>query len=147
MKLTDSGNIYFPDENGHWVSENQRRIGRILQDYDPNLQLQWIPPNERSQTDLAFRVVDFRPGCAPYAICFAAECDERLLAEVFRSDNTRNGGTLNYIEAHNAAVEAIRMKESMEKNEEANELAYSILHSNKIHYKHNGFDYGKRGGR
>lgn len=147
MQLTNSGNIYFPTNDGTWISSNQQRIAEIIKDYDPNLELQWIPPGERSRTDYAFRVVDFRPGCAPYAILFAEEADERLLARLFAADNTRNGGTLNYLEAHNAALEAMRLKESMDSIAEATEMAASIARSKKIHYKHNGYDFGRVGGK
>lgn len=147
MRRIDNGNFYFPNQDGQWVSQKQMRTAEILKEYDPNLQLQWIPPGERSSADLAFRVVDFRPGFAPYAVCFAEEADERLLAKIFAGDNHRNGGnTLNYLEAHNAAVEAMRRKEAAERNAEANEFAYAVLHSQKYHYKHGGFDYGKLGG-
>lgn len=143
FNLDDSGNFYFPDENGHFVSDNQRRVADVLRDYDPNLQLQWIPPGQRHETkDYAFRVVDVRPGRPPYVVCFANDCDERLLARVFQADNTK-GNVLNYLDAHNAALEAIRLKKRMEASAEMNEMAYSILHSRKEHYRHNGIDFGR----
>jgi len=132
------GELYFPTESGQWISEKQRRVNEILKDYDPYLELQWIPPGERGHQDYAFRVVDNR--AKPYVVCFAHEADERLLAQVFGADQTR-GNSLSYLEKYNAAREALQLKEAMEKNHEANELAYSILHSNKFHYKHNGVDY------
>lgn len=147
MRLTNDGNIYFPTNNGQWISDKQRRVAEILHDYDPNLQLQWIPPTERSEHDYAFRVVDFTPGRPAYAVCFSHEADERLLARIFGADNQKNGGSLNVLDRINAAQEALSLKEAMEKNSEANELAYGILHSKKIHYKHNGYDFGKLRGR
>ncbi len=146
--LTRSGNVYIPDENGNFVSDNQRRVSAVLRDYDPNLQLQWIPPGKRDATRAyPFRVVDCQPGRDPYVVCFADECDERLLARVFQADN-KHGDVQNYLDAHNAAVEAMRLKEQLEKNEEANRMAYSILRSQKIHYRHNGIDFGAfAGGR
>lgn len=147
--LTRSGNIYIPNEDGHFISENQRRIADILRDYDPNLQLQWIPPDKRDPiADKAFRVVDVSPGRAPYVVCFSDECDERLLARVMQNDSQRHGNMMTYMDAHNNAVEAMRLKERMERNEEAHRLSYSVLRSNKIHYKHAGIDFGKPfGGR
>lgn len=144
MHLSD-GHIYLPTENGQWVSQTQRRVAEILHDYDPNLQLQWIPPDQRSVRDLAFRVVDVSPGRPPYVVCVASEADERLLARVFGADQTK-GNTLNYLDKHNAAVEALRMKEAMEKNEEATRIAYAILHSKKFHYRHNGVDFERARG-
>lgn len=139
--------IYIPNEDGHFVSEKQRRIAEILQDSYPNLQLQWIPTDKRSAQDYPFRVVDASPGKQPYVVCFAHECDERLLARIIQADTTRND-VQNALDAHNAALEALRLRERNDRNMEAHELAFSILRSKKIHYKHGGLDFGKQfGGR
>ena len=146
MKLLNDGNIYIPDDNGNFVSENQRRAAEVLQDYDPNLQLQWIPPGQRGPEDKAFRVVDVSPGRPNYVVCFADECDERLLARVFQADQQRNGNNaLTYLDNHNAAVELMQKKKHMEQRMEDHELTYSVLRSNKIHYRHNGIDFGSLG--
>jgi hypothetical protein len=143
MKLTNDGHIYLPNENGNFISENQRRTAEILQDYDPNLQLQWIPPGDRGVNDYAFRVVDTHPNRNNYVVCFANECDERLLAKVFQADQQRNGhDVLSYLDNHNAAIELLKASKAEEQRMEDHELAYSILRSTKIHYKHNGIDFG-----
>ena len=150
MILKNDGSIYLPDENGHFISENQRRIAEILQDYDPNLQLQWIPPDKRGPQDYAFRIVDQnRNRGSAYVICFANECDERLLARVFHADQQRsNNNALTYLDAHEAAVRAMKLKSAMEERYELHDLTASVWRSNKIHYKHNGIDFGKPfGGR
>lgn len=148
MKLLDDGSIYFPTSDGTFVSEKQRRVAEILKDYYEHLELQWIPPGERGPQDYAFRVVDRTPGKRPYVVCFGQECDERLLSNVFRADQSRGGKTLDILDAHNAAVEALRLKQAMEEREEWHALAYSILRSTKIHYRHGGIDFGKPfGGR
>jgi hypothetical protein len=148
MNLTDNGTFYFPDVNGNWVSENQRRVAEIIHDYDPNLRLQFIPTGERGPDDYAFRVVDFTPGKPPYAVLFAHEADERLLGRLFAADGTKNGGTLNLLDKINQAAEILQAKKKEESIAEGTEMAYSILHSQKIHYKHNGIDFGKPfGGR
>jgi hypothetical protein len=146
VKLLNDGSVYFPTETGQWVSRNQQRIAEIISDYDPNLRLQWIPTNERGPQDYAFRVVDFTPGRPPYAVCFGHEADERLLAQIFAADNAKNGGTLNVLDRMNAAAELVQAKKNQEQIEEANEMAHSILRSQKIHYKHGGIDFGKWGG-
>ena len=148
FNLDRAGNVYLPNEDGHFVSDNQRRVADVLRDYYPYLQLQWIPPGQRDSTqDYAFRVVDTTPGRSAYVVCFAHECDERLLARVIQADNT-HGNVQNILDAHNAAYELMKQKKKEEANAEAHEIAYSILHSNKIHYKHNGIDFGAfAGGR
>lgn len=142
MKLTDAGNIYFPTEDGHFISEKQRRIAEVLKDYDPNLQLQWIPTDQRGSEDKAFRVVDVTPGRAPYAVTFADECDERLLARVFQADGTKRNN-LNYLDAHNAAIEALELKQRLESQEEMHRMSHAILRSQKINYRHKGINFGQ----
>jgi hypothetical protein len=139
--------VYMPNEDGHFVSQKQRRTAQIIAEAYPNLQLQWIPADKRSERDYAFRVVDCTPGRPPYVVCFADDCDERLLARVIQADTTRND-VQNILDAHNAAAEAVRKKEMEDGRMEAHELAFSVYRSTKIHYKHNGIDFGKPfGGR
>lgn len=129
-----NGNFYFPVD-GHFVSVKQMRVNEILQDYDPNLQLQWIPPDQRSENDLAFRVVCFPDGKPPYAVCFAEEADERLLARVFEADQRNSPNKLTFLENYNRAKELMRAKEEMERMQEAHEMAAAVIRNNKSSYK------------
>lgn len=146
LPLTNSGDIYFPDENGNFVSENQRRIAEILQDYDRTLQLQWIPPGQRNEKDEPFRVVHFPPNRSPYLICTATECDERLLAKVFQADaQNRSGSAISYIDAYNSALKISRAKQMEEKREEAHDLAKSVIRNTRSSFVHGGVDFERRG--
>ncbi len=139
-----NGNFYFPVD-GHFVSQKQVRINEILQDYDSSLQLQWIPPDKRSSTDLAFRVVCFPMGRAPYLVCTAEEADERLLARVFEADQKNSPNKLSFLDNYNAALELSRAKEAADKRQEDHELAASIIRNTKSHYRHGGVDYERAG--
>lgn len=141
-----NGNFYFPI-NGQFVSQKQVRINEILQDYDPSLQLQWIPPDQRQQGDgaPAFRVVHFKDGAAPYLVCTAEECDERLLAKVFEADQVNNPNQLSFIDNYNAALELSRAKEAEEQRLEDHALAASIIRNTKSHYRHGGVDFERPG--
>ena len=132
-----NGNFYFPVD-GHFVSQNQVRINEILNDYDPTLQLQWIPPDDRAANDAAFRVVCFPPGKPPYLVCVADEADERLLARVFEADQQSSPNKLNYIDNYNNALELTRAKEMEEQRREDHEMAASIIRSPKSSYRHGG---------
>lgn len=143
MKLPSklmNGDFYFPVD-GHFVSQNQVRINEILQDYDPTLQLQWIPPGERNHEDKAFRVVCFPLGRSPYLVCTADEADERLLARVFEADQINSKDKLSYIENYNRALELTRAKENMEVRQQDHELAAAILRNRKSSFMHGGIDY------
>jgi hypothetical protein len=136
MDLTDDGHIYFPTNDGNWVSEKQRRINEILQDFDPNLQLQWIPPGRRNEKDEPFRVVCFPTNGHPYLICTAMEADERLLATVFSAKQANKGGNLlSWLDNYNRAKEIYNAKINHERRQEAREMAASIAASDKSSYK------------
>jgi hypothetical protein len=146
VKLTTGGNIYFPNEHGQFVSEKQRRISEILQEYDHRLEIQWIPPGDRREDTNIFRVVARYPNQPAYVVCFAEDCDERLLARVIQADQSRHStDVLTYIDAHNAAVTALREKERQEKLQEAHEFAYAVMQNNKSSYKHRGVDFERPG--
>jgi len=135
-------------EGDHFVSEKQKRTAEVLSDFYPYLQLQFIPPQERrSEEDKnnCFRVVDCSPGRQPYVVCFAEEADERLLAKVIQSDNTRRD-VGNYLDAHNAAVEIMVAKQHEEQRQEDHEFAHAVLHSKKYNYIHKGYNWGRMGG-
>jgi hypothetical protein len=141
-----NGNFYFP-VNGHFVSQKQVRINEILRDYDPTLQLQWIPPDQRSAKDLAFRVVCFPDGKPPYLVCTANEADERLLATVFEADQRNSPNKLSYIENYNRALELARAKEDEERRQEDHALAASVIRNTKSSFRHGGIDFERPGSR
>jgi hypothetical protein len=136
MDLTDDGHIYFPSNDGkNWISEKQRRVNEILQDFDPNLQLQWIPPGRRNEKDEPFRVVCFPVNGRPYLICTAMEADERLLATVFQSRQKNNAGSLlTWLDNYNSAKEIYNAKINQERRQEQHEMAQAVIRNNKSSY-------------
>ena len=136
IDLTDDGHIYFPSNDGKtWISEKQRRVNEILQDYDPKLQLQWIPPGRRNEKDEPFRVVCFPPNGRPYLVCTAPEADERLLATIFAADQKkRPGNLLTWLDNYNAAKEIYNAKINHERRQEQHEMAKAVIRNNKSSY-------------
>lgn len=132
--------VHVPAEGGYFVSEKHARIAEIIHDYDPTLELAWVPPDKREPGDKPFAVVHRPLGVAPYIVCYADDCDERLLARVFSMDSLKHD-VFSEIEAQNAAAKALQMKKSMEEMEEAHELSASILRSGLHTYRHNGVKY------
>jgi hypothetical protein len=137
MDLTDDGHIYFPAPGtSQWISVKQQRIGEILKDYDPKLELQWIPPGRRNEKDEPFRVVCYPPNGHPYLVCTAMEADERLLASVFFADSKKHGGNLlSWLDNYNRAKEIYNAKINHERRQEKVEIAASIARTDKSSYK------------
>ena len=145
MDLTRNGNIHVPSQNANPVNETHRRIAEILKEYDPYLELHFIPPESRGPLDVKpWAVVHRLPGFDPYYVFYAEEADERLLARVIRADNV-NKNVLSDIECQNLAAEALLAKRMAEERMEVHELAAGILGSRKYHYRHNGVDFGEFG--
>lgn len=144
MEIFPSNNldlsIAIPTDDGRWVSEDHERIARIIQDYDPDLHLAYIPPDKREPGDVPFAVLHTPPGQPGYIVFTAEYCDERILARLFAGDTAKTD-VLAGIDTHNAALEAIRLKKQMDYEEERSELVKSIVKSPKTVYRHNGVTY------
>jgi hypothetical protein len=136
MDLTDDGHIYFPASDGTFISEKQRRVNEILKDYDPRLELQWIPPGKRNEKDEPFRVIHRPANGHPYLVCTALEADERLLTTVFRADAKRRGkNLLSWLDDYNAAKSLYNEKINHERRLERHEMAKAVIRNNKSSYK------------
>lgn len=134
------GDVYVPGEGGVLVSERHARIAEIIKDYDPELELAYIPPSKREPGDRAFAVVHRPFGRPEYVAFYADECDENLLARVFAGDNAKNN-VMSDMQAKNAATEALKLKKQAEEMEEAHEIAQTIIKSPLNRYKHGGIVY------
>lgn len=134
---------YLATEHG-FLSVKHQRIAEIINEYDPDLSLSWIPPNQRELGDAGkeFAVVHVGKDGRPYVAMFVPEdeVDERLIAKLWASDE-RNGNVLNKLDAMNAAVQAVKLKEQMDVEEERADLARHIWNSPKTRYKHDGVVY------
>lgn len=136
--------IATPMDDGRWVSERIARIVEAISDYDPAIEVQWIPPDKRGANDPAFRIVENTPDGTQFVMFYVSTedaFDEGVLARIWSTDVTRNPLSLEALDAHNKAVKAVQMKERLEEMEEAHDLAAHIWRSPKSRYKHDGFTY------
>jgi hypothetical protein len=139
-----SGYIY-EQETGHLLSAEMLRIAEILQDYNPTLDLVWIPPEDRrvDDTELPFAVrCTPSNGAKPYIVFQLREdeVDHRVLERVFEADTSRND-VLSMLERREAALRLVEMKRKMDEAEERKEFVKSVFSSRKSVYKHNGVEY------
>lgn len=111
--------MHIPTETGIWVSEHYERLARVVQDYDPQFELRWIPvaaridPDDRKKPYVIWDLVTNTP------VFYASELDtpEDILTRLFIGDNSK-GNVLDKIEAHNAAIMAMNMLEDLDRREE-----------------------------
>lgn len=114
-----------PTADGYWVSEKFHRLAEIIQDYDHNMELVWIPPDKRTDHEderRAFAIIDNVEDLKRHVIMYIDVNDDpqKVLAKLFQLDTRRRSpqAVLSSIDAMNAAAEAIRLKKQAEIIEE-----------------------------
>jgi len=132
--------VMVPAEDGHWVNEKFARISEIINDFDRRLQLVWIPPENRTPSDVR-----------PYGVLHTAddgsqrlvmlikeeELDERVLQELFLNDTSRHD-VLARMEANELAQTVLRNKQKMEEAEARQDFIKTVVGSPKHSFKHKG---------
>lgn len=131
--------MYIPTDDGRWVSEHFARLAEVIKDYDPQFELRWIPPEYRETPEDRKNCYVVWDTYSNYPVFHAGELDtpESILGRLFDSDN-RNGDVLKRIDAHNAAIEALQLKEELDRREEQQDYAAWLAGTNKNYIKLKG---------
>lgn len=133
-----SGAIILQD--GEALPAKYQRIAEIIRDYNPNLELAWIPPGQRTAFDKEpFAIFHNNPR---YLVGTFSEVqmDHRIIAHLFKIDNAHRN-VLSDLEAEEAAMRALHYKEMMDEFEEKEDFAKSLIKTRKHAYRHNGKVY------
>lgn len=122
-----------------WVSAEFERLAQVINDYDENLFLEMVPVAEQQNlTDKSkvFRVVDDRnKKIVLYADSLINPAD--ILTRLWSMDSTR-GNVLSRLDARNAAVEALRLKEQMDAREAQMDFSAFVIKNTKSRWEHKG---------
>lgn len=129
-------------DSGMALSEKHIRIAEIIKDYNPELELAWIPPANRTAFDKNPFAIVHNSAKGRYLVgTFSEEqMDHRIIQHLFSIDN-KNHNVLSELEREEAAKQALRMKEQMDAHEERMDFARSLITSKKNYYRHNGKVY------
>lgn len=131
---------FVPTSDGRWVSAEYARMAQIIADYDENLELAWIPPENRElNEEYPFAVVHTDPRTHERYVVLRikeTEFDHRILAKLWERDD-RAGNVLDKLDAQDAALRAIEMAKQMEKDDEARDLAAWMIRA-PVGARHNG---------
>lgn len=123
----------------NWVSAEFQRLAEIINEYDHNLFLEYIPPER--QVDLmdknrCFRIIDDRTKTiVMYADSISNPKD--ILARLWSRD-LRHGDVVGRMDAQNAAVEALRLKEQIEIREAQMDFSAFVIRNTKSRWVHEG---------
>lgn len=130
---------FLADGQGHMLSQEHLRIAQIIHDYDENLSLVWIPPEDRTANDTHPFAVLHSPPDAPAYIAMRlreTEVDHRVIARLWGADS-KNGNVLDSIEKDEQARQALDMLRKEDEEAERKELATWMIKA-PVGAKHNG---------
>lgn len=126
-------------EIDEWVSAEFQRLAEVINDYDEYLFLEMVPVAEQEKLNdksKVFRIVDDRTKkVVLYADSLSNPAD--ILARLWSMDS-KYGNVLSRLDTHNAAVEALRLKEQIDKREAAKDFSAFIIKNTKSRWQHNG---------
>lgn len=137
---------HFNKDRDGYINSKHERIARIINEYDPCLQLVWIPPENRDEVDtFPYAIVSNDPNGSRRALSFWTEneIDERLIEWLFLNDFTKHSPIemFDAIQSHNMAVKLLEEKAIEDKYEEKKEFMKFLLKSPLHTVKHEGRKY------
>jgi hypothetical protein len=122
-----------------WVSAEFQRLAEVINDYDPYLFLEMVPVAEQQHlTDKSkvFRVVDDRTRTVVmYADSLSNPAD--ILAKLWSMDS-KHGQVLARLDAHNRAVEILKLKERIDEQEAQKDFSAFVIKNKKSRWTHDG---------
>lgn len=132
--ITSDPAIYVPDVG--YISSKIQHLAEIIKDFDPTLELRFIPPANRSSGDsLPYAIVHIVPDRKPYTVFYFGDLDDpvSVLARLFAGDS-RNVDVMKAIETQEAAQKAFQYKEHMEELYEAADQMHFLMTSRSKNY-------------
>lgn len=128
-------------DGANLVSQKIVQVIEAIREYNPELNVEWIPPTARRAGQAAFRITHSPPGAEPYVIFHVQteeEFDARVLKRVIYNDASVNGQPrYNEIEAAEEAAKRVAHQIWMDELEEKSEMAHALMKTDKSVYKFN----------
>ena len=148
---------FYSQEYGEFLSSKAARLSEILHDYNPYLELVFIPRSKRDDTDThPFAIRDNSPWKGGYIVRHISEAEmenpQAILAWLFEGDLSKHG--VADLEARHKAKEAaeklLNLKREQDIAAERQELTSEILRGGrdrKNTYRHGGKIFTSEGAR
>ena len=136
---------------GQFISSNHERVAEMIQDYNPNFGLVFIPEKDRGATDTKpYAILDSTPGRIPYIVRYISlremEDPTSIIEWIFMGDlsKRRASDVFDRIQAREAAETLVALKEKEAQLEQDLEFANFVFGSrSKNVWEHNGRTYRK----
>lgn len=123
--------------DGQFVSQKVSRIVEAIHDYEPTLEVKWVPPLERSPGQAAFAIMHNPPDREPYVVFHVQtedEFDERVLQRIIHNDGRNGHVTVSAYEAWEQTKRLLAKQEYLDRMEEAQDIAKHVFQSHKNTY-------------
>lgn len=134
--------VILDPNSGYGLSAEHSRLAELISEYEPTLELAWVPPDQRQLNEqFPFAIVHRPAGVEPYVVMRLreSEVDHRVIGRLAAADNTR-GNTLTAIEAEEAARRELAKRKNDDDREESKQFAAWAIAA-KTGAKHNGVRY------
>lgn len=122
-------------EGDRFVSQKWMFLAEMLQDYNPSLELRWIPIEKREaeDRDKPYVVVSKDKQGKSYIVLYASELDqpEEIMTRVINSD-MKHGNVLERMEVRNNVNKLFEMRAKEEELAEQEEFATWLVKTNKV---------------
>lgn len=126
--------------DGQVVSAQVSRVVEAIKDYEPDLEVKWIPPHARKEGDAAFAIIYAPPGHDPYVLFYVPkeeDFDERVLRKIILNDQRNGESSWSEYSAWEESQRLLKRQEYLDQVEQANDIAAHILRSPLNTYKVN----------
>lgn len=149
---------FYSDLYGEFLSSTAARLQEILQDYNPNLELVFIPSSKRDDSDTKpFAIRDTTPGKPANIVRHFSEAEvkepHKILAWLFAGDLTKHSpdAVFDRIMLEKKSAELFQSRRDADIAEERQELIASLstggLYGKTTGYRHGGKIFTDRGSR
>lgn len=133
-----SEGLSYKMHNGHFVNARVQKICNAIKDYEPELDVMFIPPHMRREGQAAYRIIHRPVGAPPYILFTVRrdeDFDERILQRIIVNDQRNGKHDLTELEAYDFAQKLVEQQKFREKMDEANDIAKHVIKSHLNTYK------------
>jgi hypothetical protein len=148
--FTGNSHVWSSDVN-EFISSKHQRFAEILNDYDPNFHLEYIPKRDRAHDDMKpFRIVSVEPNRPRHIVRDISEAEmenpQKILEWLFEGDVRRHrpDDIFARMEAKRIAAEVWNQKQEDDDEEDRQEFLAAVLRGGrdrKNWFRHNGVTY------
>jgi hypothetical protein len=129
--LLNSDNIY-DAESGHFFSAAHQKLAELVNLYNPELFVVWIPGPERVKNGpKPYGIAQMKPGQEPYVFMLMSEIEmndpTRIMQMIIASDGGKGADATKFLSAEADARELIKQKNILAEREEMHDRAKSAF--------------------